>query len=541
MKPPLSEKRKKDITDKIADFVALDMRPVNIVGGEGFKRMVEFLEPGYTVPKRDTVMHVITNKYNTTKQVLLEKLESCTAVSFTTDIWTSNQMDGYMTVTAHFISKDWQLHAFVLETKVLEVSHTAANIAERLGEVMEEFEIPAEKRVAVVHDNAANMVLCAQQLSQNPSWGNVQGVRCAGHTLQLCINAAVKIDPICRVIAAARRLVGHFKKSAKATAALTAKQHQQKVAEHKLIQDVSTRWNSTYSMLERLLEQRWPVMAVLSEPGTTHRSDRDLDLTTAQWRTAEDIVSVLRPMITLTELLSQEVNASLSATLPMLVNMKRRHLLIRDDDSATVKAMKKKITEEIDKRWELTGSLENSLYIQAAVLDPRFKSLSFLDAEKRDDAYSTVSDLAESLSPAEEATAQREDSSGAEESEPAPKKQREKQQEISMLMASDEEQQTEAEANEIKTYLEDRTKVDKGPLTWWKINEERYPKLARAAKRVHSIPSTSTPSERIFSKAGFIVSKTRSSLLPDNVDKLVFLSHNMRRLRSDGEDATGTS
>lgn len=162
-------------------------------------------------------------------------------------------------------------------------------------------------------------VLCADQLSHNPSWGNVQGVRCAGHTLQLCINAALKKDPICRVIAAARRLVGHFKKSAKATAALTDKQKQQKVAEHKLIQDVSTRWNSTYLMLERLLEQRWPVTAVLSDPGTTHRSDCDLDLTTAHWRIAEDIVSVLRPMVTLTELLSQDVNASLSATLPMLI------------------------------------------------------------------------------------------------------------------------------------------------------------------------------------------------------------------------------
>ncbi|KAF3833166.1 hypothetical protein F7725_026831, partial [Dissostichus mawsoni] len=325
MKPPLSDKRKRDITDKIADFVALDMRPVNIVEGEGFKQMMKFIEPGYTVPKRDTVMHAIKNKYNTTKQVLLEKLKACTAVSFTTDTWTSNQMDGYMTVTEHFISQEWQLHSFVLETKVLEVSHTAANIAERLGEVMEEFGIPPEKRVAVVHDNAANMV----------------------------------------------------------------------------------------------------------------------------------------PMITLTELLSQDVNAS--ATLPMLVNMKRRHLLSRDDDCTTVKAVKKKITEEIDKRWELTGSLEGSIYIQAAVLDPRFKSLSFLDAEKRDDAYATVSDLAESLSPAEEATAQREDSSGAEESEPAPKRQREKQQDISMLMAFDEDQEMEHHKKEMKTYL-DRTKVYKGPL-----------------------------------------------------------------------------
>lgn len=40
--------------DKIADFIELDMRPVNIVSGEGFKQMIQFREPGYSVPKRDT-------------------------------------------------------------------------------------------------------------------------------------------------------------------------------------------------------------------------------------------------------------------------------------------------------------------------------------------------------------------------------------------------------------------------------------------------------------------------------------------------------
>ena len=82
---------------------------------------------------------------------------------------------------------------------------------------------------------------------------------------------------------------------------------------------------------------------MLSDPGTTQQSDRDLDLTTAHWRTVEDIVSVLKRMITLTELLSQDVNASLSAMLPMLINVKRRHLLLRDDDSTTTKALKGKL------------------------------------------------------------------------------------------------------------------------------------------------------------------------------------------------------
>ncbi|KAJ4932244.1 hypothetical protein JOQ06_010669 [Pogonophryne albipinna] len=114
--------------------------------------------------------------------------------------------------------------------------------------------IPNYKRVAVVHDNASNMKLCTETLKKEPEkWGNVQGVYCSGHTLQLCINTALKQDRIRRTVAAARNLVGHFRKSAKATAALKDKQKQQNVVAHKLTNNVATRGNSTCEMLDRLV------------------------------------------------------------------------------------------------------------------------------------------------------------------------------------------------------------------------------------------------------------------------------------------------
>ena len=42
-----SDGRAKEITDRIANFVALDMRPVRVVEGEGFIKMMAYLEPGY--------------------------------------------------------------------------------------------------------------------------------------------------------------------------------------------------------------------------------------------------------------------------------------------------------------------------------------------------------------------------------------------------------------------------------------------------------------------------------------------------------------
>ncbi|CAB1313122.1 unnamed protein product [Coregonus sp. 'balchen'] len=533
-KPHISEKRKREITDGIVDFISLDMRTVNLIEGAGFKKMMKILEPGYTVPKRETFMHALTAKYENTKEKVLESIKNSQAVSFTTDMWTSLRMESYMTITAHFITEAWRLQCLVLETKQMEENPTTANIAERLGEVADAYEIPGCKRVALVHDNTANMVLCADILRQEEEWADVKGIRCAGHTLQLCINAALEQDPICRTAAAARHLVAHFKKEARK--GLKDKQKQQKMVEHLLTQDVSTRWNSSQTMLERLLEHRRLVKDVLSDPNYTGKREHSHDLTTEQWNMAEDIWNVLKPMVTLTELMSEEDNTSLSATIAMLAHLKHRHLAVVEDDSPTTKSLKTKLVQEIDKRWQLNDRLfDSSLYVQAAVVDPRFKLLSFLDDAKRDEAYINLSQLAERLSapqPEEPGPTERDrdnSTSTDEEEEPAPKKKK-TDKEWEMLMCGDEGEDKRDSKEELKDYLQDRTKVDAGPLAWWGKHEDRYPKLARAAKYLFSIPATSAPSEQIFSQAGLIFNKTRSCLLPQNVDKLVFLSHNLKRL-----------
>ena len=61
----------------------------------------------------------------------------------------------------------------------------------------------------------------------------------------------------------------------------------------KLKMDCPTRWNSTLYMIQRLVTNRWPVSAVLSNTTVTKRQDRTLDLTAQQWVLLEELAKLL--------------------------------------------------------------------------------------------------------------------------------------------------------------------------------------------------------------------------------------------------------
>ena len=69
-------------------------------------------------------------------------------------------------------------------------------------------------------------------------------------------------------------------------------------------------------------------------------------------------------------------------------------------------------------------------------------------------------------------------------------------------------------------------KVNFHPIEWWKREKSKYPLLVQAVKYYLCIPATSAPSERIFSMGNQIVTKKRSTLLPEHVNMFIFLHDN---------------
>ena len=61
-------------------------------------------------------------------------------LAMATDLWTSHQRS-YITVTAHYLTTDWQLKVNVLATRPIDDRHTGQNIAKHLQHIANEFGI----------------------------------------------------------------------------------------------------------------------------------------------------------------------------------------------------------------------------------------------------------------------------------------------------------------------------------------------------------------------------------------------------------------
>ena len=119
-------------------------------------------------------------------------------------------------------------------------------------------------------------------------------VPCAGHILNLSVQAALSVKLILTPLARCRKVQSRLDKEE-----LFLKQQQLELPKHSLIKDVETRWNSTYQMIKRLCEQQAAIAAVL----LPKRDLSYLEIASEEWRILEDIAEVFEPFQVLTRIL----------------------------------------------------------------------------------------------------------------------------------------------------------------------------------------------------------------------------------------------
>ncbi|XP_033731640.1 zinc finger BED domain-containing protein 4-like [Pecten maximus] len=444
--------------------------------------------------------------YKTLKEKLISELKVQSSLAFTTDTWTSCATEGYLTLTVHYIDETWHLKHFVLSTIEVKDHHTGDHLADVIIDICRDFQITDVHVSGITTDNASN--------DNKADMATHQVFRT--HTLQLSVKAGLKVKGIASAAAAARMLVGHFKKSTLAANDLRARQKQLGLPHHSLLQDFATRWNSTFFMFERLIEQGLAVFAVLHNPAVTSLSDaRRFELSDDVWRTIEEITPVLKPLQIATTTMSGSNSPTLSLVYPIVLGLLTKHLIVGDGDSVKLIQFKQAVSQDLSSGFPANDDLCRHPAVLTCALDPRYKSLRFLSEDQRQ----MVRDSIIQLEDPDNTNTTTNDRTVDPEAFPVHVKQEHEISAIQFLcgdlidLTEEVSSPSSSFSLEYDTFLKEIVSGATDPLDLWKVHHTSYPRLARLTKLYLSIPGTSVPSERVVSDTGNLVTKRRASLI----------------------------
>ncbi|MGH0159335.1 UNVERIFIED_CONTAM: hypothetical protein FKN15_045766 [Acipenser sinensis] len=344
-------------------MIVRDLQPISIVEDRGFNAFVKTLDPRYKIPSRKRLMEgTIADMYKDCQEKVRANCQRAHSVVLTTDVWTSRSTEAYLTVSCHFID-NWQMQEFVLETCSFYGQHTADNISLELKRITDEWGI-TQKVVAVVTDSGVNMVSAVHKAG----WKHYP---CFAHTLNLVVKDGIKAVPeVVQLLEKCSSIVSFIHHSTKATEKLKQIQKQLKVAEHKLIQSVETRWNSVFYMLERLHEQREAVTTALCLLGKN-----TLCLSNEELSMIHLTIEALRPFEEATREVSAEKHVSVSKVIPLV------SLLLRA--AAATERQGSCLATELALQCQRRFCVIETFHSLAAstFLDIRFKNLAFRDRD----------------------------------------------------------------------------------------------------------------------------------------------------------------
>lgn len=511
---PISIKKSEAINKLLLEMIVKNYLPFTLVENDAFKAFTHELCPSYSAPTRKTVSNGLLQKYyNITKENIERVLAQAEYIALTTDSWTSASHEQYVAVTAHFLDDETSIQSYMLECIPDVQRHTAQNLANLIKAVCVDWKIE-DKIIAVTADNAANIQNAINLLK----W---RSVPCFAHTLNLVVQSA--LTEIKDTQAKVKSIVELFRRSVLASERLKATQKQLGEKELKVKQDVVTRWNSTVDMFERILEIKKSVITTIATeyPNTSNLTPEDITI-------LSESCNVLRNFRSVTEIMSSEKHVTISQIIVLanLLITKCNEVIIKEEMPQVVIDMALRLSADLSSRFRNVE--DNKLFAVSTLLDPRFKTYGFPENKRSsvDNAKKYLSNLAAKQTNGS-ATAIEDDNVQQNEQTETPSIWDEF--DIKVKDAIKKQNPTAASIIEVDKYLDEPLISRKlnNPLVWWNSKKLMYPRLYNIVKRQFCIPATSTPSERVFSKAGHVISDRRNRLHGKKVRMILFLHANM--------------
>ncbi|XP_046970982.1 zinc finger BED domain-containing protein 4-like isoform X2 [Vanessa cardui] len=308
-------------------------------------------------------------------------------------------------------------------------------------------------------------------------------------------------------------------------------------------QDCSTRWNSSFHMLERMIK----IQDSLCLYACKHNISQ---LSPEEWLQLKKIVTILQPFEEITRNMSDN-NASISSVIPLIHTLKYtlQTEASKQDTNEKFNSIIKCTVDQLNSKF---GDLQtNNFFAIATYLDPRYKTKFFNEVVKEnieteimslfDAVADTSKNEADNIGAPVEKRARMELKAEASHSNV--------QTVLSNILLSSDSDEDDDDTTSGRYAVFDKFVVMKGmlneynkekrisisddPLLWWKVNgNTKFQPLQSIARQYLPCPPGSVASEQLFSGAGLIYDSLRNTLDGDKASKLLFIKYNTLLLES---------
>jgi len=171
---------------------------------------------------------------------------------------------------------------------------------------------------------------------------------CAVHTLQLAVNKGLGIDECMVISKNASSMVSAFKHSYKRTTALESYLINNGKPNLRLIQCCPTRWNSTLHMLERLVEFRSAIVALMADQSYfMKKMAKKLELLEDDWEKCSNLIALLKPLELATSVLCADKKATISIVRPIISSLLSNKFKINTSDNELTVKFKSIVSNEL--------------------------------------------------------------------------------------------------------------------------------------------------------------------------------------------------
>lgn len=513
----------KKIDNSFIKLFTKDLQPFSVVDDIGFREFVNLLNPGYKIPNRHAISKILIPAayekcFNEVKEIISNDLDTA---CMTTDCWTSRNTESYIAITVHFLDSNFVLKSILLSCHSFNETHTSEHLSEQINTTLNTWNLKNKIGLAV-SDNAYNVQNALSTLQ-------LKHFGCFAHTLNLIVQSAINKES--ELINKVKSVCTHFHKSTTANNKFMTYQKNNGIKEpKKILQDISTRWNSTFYMLERFVELETSIRGTL---GLLDKAPNGLNPN--EWAVIKEFCKVLQPFEEATRAVSGEQYIAASMVIVIAQGLQDVCQQLRHEDySIQTKGLINNLINGMNDRQNW-GILQKSMTLsRCTFLDPRLKNIPFIHNESmKTSIQNNVVELTANIISLDRSECSLEPKPSTSFQSPASVS---NEKSFSIWETIDKRvsqaqpairTSTARALVEVQRYLEEPIlKRNDNPLEWWQKHKYNYPYLSILARKTLCCLGSSVPCERVFSKAGLIITDRRCRLKSKKAQMLLFLNQN---------------